>query len=160
MSFVLAITLVAVAPAMFDALGLDAAGRVAAEVLRWIVLVAGVMVALATLYRTAPDRDAPKVRWVSLGAVVATVAWMIASVGFSLYVDNFGKYAKTYGALAGVVVLMLWLYLTAFIILLGAEINAESEQQIIRDTTTGEPRPLGQRNAVKADTLPGTPTPN
>jgi len=148
--FVLAITLVAVAPAAFDAFGLNAAGRVVAEVLRWIVLVAGVMIALAMLYRTAPDRDAPKLRWVSLGAVVATVVWVLASAGFSLYVDNFGRYAKTYGALAGVVVLMLWLYLTAFIVLLGAEINAESEQQTIRDTTRGEPRPVGQPDAVKA----------
>jgi membrane protein len=78
---------------------------------------------------------------------------VIASVGFSVYVSNFGSYAKTYGALAGVVVLMLWLFVSAFIVLLGAEINAEAEQQTARDSTTGEPRPMGQRRAVKADTL-------
>jgi membrane protein len=152
--FAVAVTLVAVAPAVFDAIGLGSAGRVVAESLRWIGLVIGVMVALALLYRIAPDRDAPKLRWVSLGAVIATVIWVLASLGFSLYVDNFGKYAKTYGALAGVVVLMLWLYLSAYIVLLGAEINAESEQQTVRDTTKGEPQPLGQRNAVKADSVP------
>ena len=59
------------------------------------------------------------------GATVATVIWVIASVGFSLYVENFGSYSKTYGALAGVAILMLWLWITAFIVLLGAEINAE-----------------------------------
>jgi membrane protein len=85
---------------------------------------------------------------------VATLIWVVASVGFSLYVDNFGSYSKTYGALAGVAVLMLWLWITAFIVLLGAEINAEAEQQTVQDTTVGEPEPLGQRGAVKADNLP------
>ena len=91
---------------------------------------------------------------VSVGAVVATVIWLIASIGFSLYVATFGSYAKTYGSLAAVVVLMLWLWLTAYAILLGAEINAESEEQTARDTTKGRPRPLGQRGAVKADSMP------
>ena len=76
-----------------------------------------------------PTAKPPRSRWVSLGALVAAVLWLVGSVAFSLYVNNFGSYNKTYGALAGVVVLMLWLYLTAYIVLLGAEINAESEQQ-------------------------------
>jgi membrane protein len=80
--------------------------------------------------------------------------WLIASIGFSVYVETFGNYAKTYGSLAAVVVLMLWLWLTAYAVLLGAEINAEAEQQTARDTTRGEPRPLGERNAVKADSIP------
>ncbi len=90
----------------------------------------------------------------SIGAAVATVIWLIASIGFSVYVETFGNYAKTYGSLAAAVVLMLWLWLTAYAVLLGAEINAEAEQQTARDTTTGEPRPLGRRNAVKADSIP------
>jgi membrane protein len=89
---------------------------------------------------------------------VATLIWIVASVGFSLYVDNFGSYSKTYGALAGVAVLMLWLWLTAFIVLLGAEINAEAEQQTVKDTTVGPERPLGDRDAVKADSLPNEVT--
>lgn len=152
---VVAVGLVAVAPAVLDTVLGSGPLRWVAEVLRWLVLLAAVMIALAVVYRFAPDRDAPKFRWVSVGAVVATVIWLIASVGFSLYVDNFGKYGKTYGALAGVVVLLLWLWITMYIVLLGAEVNAEAEQQTAEDTTTGAPRPLGERDAVKADTLPG-----
>ena len=81
--------------------------------------------------------------------------WLVASLGFSLYVAHFSSYSKTYGALAGVVVLLLWLWITNFIVLLGAEVNAEAEQQTARDTTRGPARPLGERGAVKADSLPG-----
>ncbi len=95
----------------------------------------------------------------SLGAVVVTVMWAIVSVGFSIYVDRFGSYDKTYGAIAGVIVLMLWLYLTCYLVLLGAEINAEAEHQTAHDTTEGEPRPMGTRDAEMADTLPESPEP-
>ena len=78
------------------------------------------MIALAVVYRLAPDRDAPRFAWVSTGSLVATVLWIVGSVLFSLYVNNFGNYNKTYGTIAGVVVLMLWLYLTSYIVLLGA----------------------------------------
>ena len=114
---------------------------------------------LAVLYRVAPDRDAPRLRWVSLGSVIVTVIWALVSVGFSLYVDNFGSYDKTYGAIAGVIVLMLWLYLTCYLVLLGAEINSEAEHQTAHDTTTGEPQPMGARDAKMADTLPESPEP-
>jgi membrane protein len=110
-----------------------------------------VVVGLAVLYRVAPDRDAPRLRWVSLGSVAATVLWVVGSVVFSLYVNNFGSYNKTYGALAGVIVLMLWMYLSAYIVLLGAEINSESELQTVQDTTKGPPKPMGSRGAAKAD---------
>ncbi|WP_219414107.1 YihY/virulence factor BrkB family protein [Pseudonocardia nigra] len=143
--------LVAVVPAVLDALQLGVVGTVLAQVVRWALLIAVVIVALAVVYRVAPDRDAPKFQWVSPGAIVAATLWIIGSVGFSLYVNNFGSYNKTYGALAGVVVLLLWLYLTSYIVLLGAEINAESERQTRRDTTHGEPVPMGDRRAVAAD---------
>jgi membrane protein len=123
-------------------------------VLRWVGLVLFVTGALAVLYRFAPDRDDPRLSWVSLGAAVATALWIIGSVGFSLYVGNFGSYGETYGALAGAVVLLLWLFLTAFVVLLGAEINAEAEQQTAQDSTVGPWMPLGSRNAVKADSIP------
>jgi membrane protein len=146
---IVAIALVAVAPIVLDALG--PVGQVVGQVVRWVLLVLFMLVALAVLYRVAPDRDAPRFAWVTPGSIFATVVWVIASVLFSVYVDNFGSYNKTYGALAGVIVLMLWLYLTSYIVLLGAEVNSESEYQTAADTTTGAAEPMGRRGAVKAD---------
>jgi len=145
------LALVAVVPALLDALPLAPVATGLAQVVRWVLLVAVVIVALAVVYRLAPDRDAPRIRWASTGAIVATVLWIAGSVAFSLYVDNFGSYNRTYGALAGVVVLLLWLYLTSYVVLLGAEINAEAERQTERDTTSGRPVPMGERRAVAAD---------
>jgi membrane protein len=149
-----AVALVAVLPVVFNAVGLGGAALVGAQIARWVGLLIFVLVALAVIYRVAPDRDDPKFRWVGLGSIVATVLWLVGSIGFSLYVSNFGSYGKTYGALAGVVVLLLWLWITSLIILVGAEINSETEQQTARDTTQGEERPMGERRAVKADTMP------
>jgi membrane protein len=151
--------LIAIVPAVLGALPLGVVGTILAQVVRWVLLLAVFAGALAVLYRVAPDRDAPRFSWVSLGAVVVTVVWAIVSVGFSLYVDNFGSYDKTYGAIAGVIVLMLWLYLTCYLVLLGAEINAEAEHQTAQDTTEGEPQPMGSRDAEMADTLPESPEP-
>ncbi len=151
---VVAIGLVAVLPVVLDAAGLGAAGRIAAQIARWVGLVVFVLIALAVIYRFAPDRDDPKFRWVGLGSAFATGLWIIGSAAFSLYVSNFGKYGETYGALAGVVVLLLWLWLTSLIILIGAEINSETEQQTAKDTTQGPEKPLGERRAVKADSVP------
>lgn len=155
----LTVGLVAVVPVVLGALHLGVFGTVLAQVIRWVLLLAVMAGSLAVLYRIAPDRDAPKFRWVSLGSVVVTVVWAIASVAFSFYVDNFGSYDKTYGTIAGVIVLMLWLYLTVYLILLGAEINAETEHQTARDTTQGRPMPMGRRDATVADNLPEPPEP-
>ena len=105
------------------------------------------------IYRYAPDRDAPRWRWVSPGALFAVVVWVIASVLFSLYTSNFGQYNETYGALGAVVVVMLWLYITAYVVIVGAEINAEMERQTAVDTTVGPSRKLGRRGAYAADTV-------
>jgi membrane protein len=155
----LTVGLVAVVPAVLNALPLGVVGTILAQVIRWVLLLAVMAGSLSVLYRLAPDRDNPKLRWVSLGSVVVTVVWALVSLLFSFYVNNFGSYDKTYGAIAGVIVLMLWLYLTCYLILLGAEINAEAEHQTARDTTEGEPAPMGDRNATVADTLPDPPEP-
>jgi membrane protein len=150
---VVALALIAVFPGVIDGLGLGAAGELAASIARWVVLALLVLTALAVVYRFAPDRANPRWRWVSWGAVVALVLWLLGSVGFSWYVDNFGKYNQTYGALAAVIILLLWLYLSAFAVLLGAEFDAETERQTARDTTTGPERPPGERDAEVADTV-------
>ena len=155
----LTVGLVAVVPAVLDALPLGVVGTVLAQVIRWVLLLAVMAGSLAVLYRVAPDRDAPRFRWVSLGSIVVTVVWAVVSLLFSLYVNNFGSYDKTYGTIAGVIVLMLWLYLTCYLILLGAEINAEAEHQTARDTTEGHPLPMGERDATVADNLPDPPEP-
>lgn len=152
--FAVTIGLIAVFPFLSDNLGSSLVVQILLQVLRWAVLLVVAMVALALLYRVGPDRDSPAIRWLSLGSLIATVIWVAASVGFAFYVDNFGSYAETYGALAGVVVLLLWFWITALVVLLGAEINAETEGQTRKDTTKGDPAPMGQRGAVKADEPP------
>jgi membrane protein len=156
---VVAISLVAAAPAVLDNLVGAGPVRWGLEAARWLGLIAAMAIALAVLYKVAPDRDDARFQWVSVGAVFATLVWVVASLGFSLYVDNFGSYNKTYGALAGVVVLLMWLWLTMYVVLLGAEINAEAEQQTAADTTVGPEQPRGDRGAVKADSLPGEQPP-
>jgi membrane protein len=151
--------LVALVPQVIEALPLGMVGTVLAQVARWALLLTVFAGSLAVLYRVGPDRDAPKFSWVSLGAVIVTVIWALVSIGFAIYVDNFGSYDKTYGAIAGVIVLMLWLYLTCYLVLLGAEINSETEHQTAHDTTTGDAEPMGERNATMADTLPENPEP-
>jgi membrane protein len=96
--------------------------------LRWPLLAVIALVALALLYRFAPNRRRPRWQWLSLGAVAATTLWLAASVGFSHYVSAFGSYDRTYGSLGAVMILLLWFYITAYATLLGAELNAEIER--------------------------------
>ncbi|QBF33311.1 YihY/virulence factor BrkB family protein [Thalassococcus sp. S3] len=119
----------------------------------WIGLLALTVFGLSILYRYAPSRDNPEWAWASPGALVACLVWLVASVGFAFYVSNFGSYNESFGTLAGVVVLLMWFWISAFIILLGAELNAELEAQTRKDTTTGPDEPMGSRGAVKADRL-------
>jgi membrane protein len=126
-------------------------------VVRWPLLAIAAMLGLAVIYRYAPDRAEPRWNWVSIGAVFATLVWLAASVGFSIYSTNFGRYNETYGALGAVVVMMLWLYISAYATVAGAELNAEMERQTVRDTTTGRPEAMGRRDAYAADTVGESP---
>jgi membrane protein len=155
MLFVLvAVALIAIAPMVLDRLGLGDTGRKLVVWLRWPLLLTMGMTALAVIYKIAPNRTPARVRWVSWGSGVAMGLWITASWGFSIYVENFASYNETYGSLGGVVILLMWFYLTGFAVLLGAEINAEIELQTGVDTTVGKPRPRGERGAVKADFTP------
>jgi membrane protein len=120
---------------------------------RWPVMFICVAIALASVYRFGPSREAPRWRWLSWGSVVATLLWLIASAVFSFYAANFGTFNETYGSLGAVIGFMTWLWISAIVILLGAELNAEMEHQTARDTTTGAPKPMGARGAKMADTL-------
>lgn len=150
---IVVIALVAVLPAAVQFLDLGGATKWLLLVVQWPLLIVMVMVSLAVLYRYAPDRDKPQWRWVSPGAISATILWIIASIGFTVYVANFNSYDKTYGSLGGVIILLTWLYLTALMVLLGAVVNAQSEKQTRKDSTEGPPRAMGQRDARAADTL-------
>jgi len=114
---------IALLPALLAKTGLGVVGRVFVGVLRWVLLLAGMTLGLAVVYRYGPDRDNPRWEWVSVGAVVASVMWIVGSLVFSVYTANFGKYNETYGSLGAVVVLLLWLLLTALAVILGAEIT-------------------------------------
>lgn len=121
--------------------------------LRWPLLLLLVITAITILYRFGPNRKASRLNWLSVGAVVATGLWALGSIGFSIYVRNFSSYNQTYGTIGAVMVLLLWFWLSAFIVLLGASLNCELERQTRRDTTRGHDRPLGKRGAWAADTV-------
>lgn len=153
----LAIGMIVAIPIALGFVGLGSWAETLMSVLRWPLLLGVAMFALAVLYRYAPCRDKAQWRWISPGTVLATLLWIAASALFAFYVSNFGSYNKTYGSLAAVVVTMLWLYISAYVALLGAELNAEIEHQTRKDTTEGKPRPMGHRSAYVADTEGETP---
>jgi len=140
-------------PTLVDETGLGIGMRRLLNILIWPVLAVAFALALTVLYRYAPDRSKPHWTWVSVGSILAITAWVLVTLGFRFYVSRFGSYNETYGSLGAVVVILLWMWLTAVIILMGAEINAEVEHQTAVDTTVGGDQPMGERGAVKADTL-------
>ncbi|MFU8831991.1 MAG: YihY/virulence factor BrkB family protein [Wenzhouxiangella sp.] len=147
----LALAVIAVFPALVDQIGLPSTVETIIQLLLWPILAVIVIFALAAVYKVAPSRKNPQFKWTSWGAITATLLWLAGSLLFTLFVTNFGNFDETYGAFAAVIILMLWFFLTAFVILLGAEINSEMEHQTSRDTTTGEDQPMGQRGGFHAD---------
>ena len=121
--------------------------------LRWALLWAFAVLGLAVTYRFAPARELARWRWVTWGSVVAATLWVTGSLLFAFYLRTFGSYAKMYGVLGAVVVLLMWFYLSSFFVVLGAEINAEMERQTKQDTTEGAEVPMGQRGAHAADSV-------
>lgn len=148
---VTAFWVLALLPAALRIAGLEDEASTTISVLRWPLLAGGIFAGLCVLYRHAPDRVPPAWRWVTVGAAVAMVVWLAGSIGLTIYTSRFAELNETYGTIGAVVVLLIWLFLTAYAVLLGAEINAELEHQTAEDTTVGEPRPIGERGAVVAD---------
>jgi membrane protein len=152
-SLMAALAGVVIAPMVFSALGLSSLPSLAMAVLRWPLLLALVTVALAAIYRYGPSRTEPRWQWLSVGSVAAAAGWMIASVLFSWYIAHFGAYNATYGSLGAAVGMMMWMWISGIVILLGAELNAEIEHQTAKDSTVGSEKPIGERGAVMADTI-------
>lgn len=148
---IFSLALVAAIPVVLEFVGLGIALETTILLVRWPVVAALVMVALALLYRYGPNRRDARLEWITPGTVVATLLWLAVSMGFSYYVSSFGNYDETFGSLGAVVVLLFWFYLSAYAICIGAELNAELELQTERDSTVGPDRPMGQRGAYVAD---------
>ncbi len=138
-------------PAVLAFLPLAPGGGLTLRIASWAVLLLLLLGGLAATYRLGPNRAQARWRWVTPGSIAAVVLWGAGSFGFSWYVANFAAYNQTYGVLGGVIILLMWLYLSAVVILLGAELNAELELQTRQDTTTGPARPMGDRKAYAAD---------
>ncbi len=144
---------VAVVPLIFAWFGVAGWGPWILAALRWPLVLLVALLALSLLYRFGPSRSEARWEWITPGSLVAAFGWIAASIAFSWYASNFASYNETYGTLGGVIAFMTWMWLSAAIVLFGAELNAEAERQTARDTTTGLPRPRGMRGAAVADDL-------
>ena len=148
---VLALTVIVVVPAALAFIWLGPLASIAVRVCSFGLLLGFVVLGLALLYRYGPSRAEAKWRWITPGSLLASGLWLAASLAFSFYVSNFGSYDAAYGTLGGVVVALLWFYISAYAVTLGAELNAELELQTRRDTTTAPVQPMGERGAFVAD---------
>jgi membrane protein len=142
-----------VVPIILNFLGLAGATEMVIKIARWPALFVVVSLVLAFLYRYGPSREKPRWRWITWGSAFAAIAWLVVSILFSWYAENFGSYNKTYGSLGAIIAFMFWIWLSIIVVLIGAELNAETEHQTVRDTTTGRPKPMGARGATMADTV-------
>jgi membrane protein len=140
-------------PVVLDYVGLSDFGDLLLRVKRWPAMYVILTFALAVIYRYGPSREAPKWRWITWGSAIAALLWLAVSGVFSWYAANFGKFNETYGSLGAVIGFMTWIWISAIVILLGAEVDAEMEHQTAQDTTTGMPTPMGVRGARMADTV-------
>ena len=148
-----AVGAIVVLPVVLSFVGLGGWTETLLRLLRWPVLVFVAIFGLAVLYRFGPSRERPRWEWLSVGSVLAAVAWLASSALLSWYLANFANYDATYGSLGAAIGLMMWMWMSSIVILFGAELNSEIEHQTARDTTTGGERPLGQRGAAMADTV-------
>jgi membrane protein len=149
----LAVAFVVVFPLLLAAFGVTSFDHPIVGYLRWPVLFVLLIVGLSVLYRYGPSRRLAKWRWLSVGSIAAALAWLAVSSLFSWYLGNFANYNATYGALGAVVGMMMWMWLSTIVVLVGAELNSEIEHQTAHDSTVGSDQPLGTRGAVMADTV-------
>lgn len=153
----LALGAVVVFPVALNFFGWVSAEKQIVSMARWPFLYALVVFVLMIFYRYGPSRERAKWRWVSWGCLIAALLWIGVSMAFSRYVASFDGYNRMYGSLGAIIAFMVWLWLSSVVALLGAKVDAESELQTARDTTTGPPKPLGERGAVVADNVEKAP---
>jgi membrane protein len=147
------VTGVVVLPLVFSITGFLGIKLTIIALLRWPAMLILAMVAFGVLYRYGPSRRLVQAHWITLGSLMAAFLWLAMSATFSWYLSHVANYTATYGALGAVIGLMMWMWLSAVIVLVGAKLNAEIEHQTAEDTTVGAPKPLGSRGAVMADTV-------
>jgi membrane protein len=152
-AILLLIGLIVVLPTVLQFIGLGPVAQWAARIGGLLLMVLLMIAGLAALYRVGPSRQATQWRWITPGATLAIIVILVASGLFTWYVAFFGSYDATYGSLGAIFGFMTWLWIAAIIVIVGAELNSEIEHQTRRDTTTGRPRPMGERGAVMADTV-------
>jgi membrane protein len=152
-ALLLAVGAVIVFPLILARFGLVSMSQTLLAMLRWPTLFVLVLVGLALLYRFGPSRREPKWQWVSVGSLFAAAAWLAGSGLLSWYLLKFAHYDETYGSLGAAIGLMMWMWLSIIVILVGAELNSEIEHQTARDSTVGTEKPLGTRGAAMADTV-------
>ncbi|MCG9758566.1 YihY family inner membrane protein [Pseudoalteromonas sp. S4498] len=150
---IVALSIIGILPIVLNLVGFTTALDSVIQLITWSILAVLFHFSLAFVYRYAPHRRAAKWRWITLGSFTATGLWILASLGFSYYVAQFASYNETYGSLGGVVIMMMWLYLSAYIIIFGAALNASAELQTLKDSTVGPAKTRGQRGAFVADNL-------
>ena len=151
---ILALLAVVALPIAFSSIGFGSVTDTLLDLGRWPVMLVALAGGLSLIYRYGPSRNIARWQWISWGAAAAAVVWVLVSAGFSFYVSHFGSYNKTYGSLGAVIGFMTWIWISSIVILMGAELNAELEQQTGHDSTVGPDKPQGERGAVKADTKP------
>jgi membrane protein len=149
-----AVGVVVIFPLILAAFGLSSVDTpLMIGILRWPAMFMLMILALAVLYRYGPSRRRARWRWLTVGSVFAALSWLLVSLLFSWYLANFGNYNATYGALGAVIGLMMWMWFSTIVVLVGAELNSEIEHQTAIDSTVGSTKPLGARGAVVADTV-------
>tara|TARA_R110000796_G_scaffold9645_8_gene32860 strand:+ start:2505 stop:3431 length:927 start_codon:yes stop_codon:yes gene_type:complete len=150
---IVALVSVVVAPIVLSFLPLGVFGYFMAEIIRWSIAITVLLAGVGVLYRFGPNRRAARIGWLTFGAMFAVLSWAVVSIGFSYYVANFGNYNQVYGSIGAVIAMLIWLWISSFLVLMGASWNAQVELRTAPDSTVGRDRPPGERGAYVADNL-------
>lgn len=154
---IVALLTVVVAPVVLAFIPLGPFGNFIADIVRWSIAITVLLAGVGVLYRYGPNRRPARIQWLSFGAILAVVSWALVSVGFSYYVANFGNYNQVYGSIGAVIAMLVWLWISSFLVLLGASLNAQIELRTRPDSTIGRPKPMGKRGAYMADNVVKVP---